>query len=161
MTVQDRSIQYCQSQTSMRRRVDISHPYCILSASAIITRARYSKSKGNRVEASGVGSGRFFVLIRAFFGKRPGSSGRFLQKRPELSSFKILAPNRWVLEVFYSQKLPDRWSKKTMPKSIVMLGDLPPVGRPVGRASESGLLSHARPIRTGHPGSFPSLADVL
>ena len=25
----------------------------------------------------------------------------------------------------------------------------------------SGLLSQARPIRIGHPGSFPSLADVL
>ena len=38
-----------------------------------------------------------------------------------------------------------------------MLGD----SSLAGRESGSGLLSHARPIHTGYPGSCPSLADVV
>merc|ERR1712074_110543 len=52
---------------------------------------------------------------------------------------------------------PTGRQKKTVPKSIVMLGVSPLAGRESG----TGLLSHARPIHTGHPGSFSSLADVL
>ena len=108
--------------------------------------------------------GAFFCSDQGFFSKTPRIDRAFFAKTPRIELVLNPGPQLMVSWRASLPKITQPVAKKNraqIDSYVRWFTSGRPTGRPTGRESGSGLLSHARPIHTGHPGSFPSLADVL
>ena len=121
----------------------------------------------NRASSRGVLGriGEFFVRIRAFSQKTTWvARAFFLQKTPRIKLVLNPVPksmDSWGVSLPKSVRPVVKKNRAQIDSYVRCFTSGRPDGRMAGRESGSGLLSHVRPIHTGHPGSLPSLADIL